>query len=168
MRWRSNCDRGTGCFVGPEVPVMNRTTNCCAGFLLAIAPLAIGQEPRLTPQFPEDALATQQLIAWSWLQKPQPAPQPLPPRDTPLPQPGPQDQQSKPPANPQDQTPTQSFTGKIVKDGGKFVLKVASNTTYQLDGQDSLKQYENQEVKIVGSLDTGSNTIRIVKIELLS
>jgi len=151
---------------------MNRTTTWCVGLLLAMTSLTFGQEPQQTPHFPADALAAQQLIAWSWLQKPQPAPQPLPPRDTPLPQPDPQDQQSKPPANPQDQTPTQStsqsFTGKIVRDGGKFVLKVASNTTYQLEGQDSLKQYENQEVKIIGSLDTVSNTIRIVKIELLS
>ncbi len=148
---------------------MNRTTNCFAGFLLAIAPLAFGQEPQLTQQFPEDALATRQLIAWSRLQKPQPAPQPLPPRDTPLPQPGPQDQQAKPPADPHtQQTPTQSFTGKIVKDGGRYFLKVSSNSSYQLDAQGDVKQYENQDVKVIGNLDSTSNTIRVVKIELLS
>lgn len=148
---------------------MNRTTNCFAGFLLAVAPLAFGQEPQLTQQFPEDALATRQLVAWSRLQKPQPTPQPLPPRDTPLPQPDPQDQQAKPPADPHNQqTPTQSFTGKIVKDGGRYVLKVSSNRTYQLDAQGDVKQYENQDVKVIGNLDSTSNTIRIVKIELLS
>ena len=115
-------------------------------------------------------MATRQLIAWSQLQKPQPVPQPLPPRDTPIPQPDQQGQQTKPPADPQNpQTPaTQTFTGKIVKDAGKYVLKVASNTTYQLAEQGDVKQYENQEVKVIGSLDAGSNTIRIVKIELLS
>jgi len=149
---------------------MNRTTNWVAGFLLAMTPLAFGQEQQLTPQFPEDALVTRQLIAWSWLQKPQPAPQPLPPRDTPIPQPDQQGQQTKPPADPQNsQTPaTQTFTGKIVKDAGKYVLKVASNTTYQLNEQGDVKQYENQEVKVIGSLDASSNTIRVVKIELLS
>jgi len=148
---------------------MNRTTNCFAGFLLAIAPLAFGQEPQLTQQFPEDALATRQLVAWSRLQKPQPAPQPLPPRDTPLPQPDPQDQQGKQPADPQNQqTPTQSFTGRIVKDGGRYVLKVSTNSTYQLDSQGDVKQYENQDVKVIGNLDSTSNTIRVVKIELLS
>ena len=148
---------------------MNRTTNCFAGFLLAIAPLVFGQEAQLTPQFPEDALASRQLIAWSRLQKPQPAPQPLPPRDTPIPQPDLQDQQGKQPADPHNQqTPTQSFTGKIVKDGGRYVLKVASNSTYQLDAQGDVKQYENQDVKIIGNLDSSSNTIRVVKIELLS
>ena len=148
---------------------MNRTTNCFAGFLLAIAPLVFGQEPQLTQQFPEDALATRQLVAWSRLQKPQPAPQPLPPRDTPLPQPDPQDQQAKPPADPHNQqTPTQSFTGKIVKVGGRYVLKVSINSTNQLDSQGDVKQYENQDVKVIGNLDSTSNTIRVVKIELLS
>jgi Protein of unknown function (DUF5818) len=148
---------------------MNRTTNLFAGLLLAVTPLAFPQEPQSAPQSPEDSLAAQQLIAWSRLQKPQPAPQPLPPQDTPVPQP---DQQGKQPANPQtpqDQTPTtQSFTGKIVKDGNKFVLKVARDTTYELQEQGDLSQYENQTVKVIGSLDTGSNTIRVVKIELLS
>jgi hypothetical protein len=57
--------------------------------------------------------------------------------------------------------------GKIVRDGARYVLKVTSNSAYQLDAQD-LKQYENQDVKIIGILDTASNTIRVVKIELLS
>ena len=147
---------------------MNRTTNLFAGVLLAITPLAFGQEPQPAP-FPEDALATQQLIAWSRMQKPQPAPQPLPPRDTPVPQPDQQGQQPAEPKTPQDQTPTtQSFTGKIIKDGNKYVLKVASNITYELQEQGNVTQYENQNVKVVGTLDKSTNTIRVVKIELLS
>jgi Protein of unknown function (DUF5818) len=150
---------------------MNRMTNWCIGLCLLSALLAVGQQTQLQPRFPEDALASQQLIAWSRLQKPQPAPQPLPPREMPVPQP---DSQSQPPArgseNPQaqQQVPTQSFTGKILKDGGKYVLKVSSNTTYQLSEQGDVKQYENQNVKVIGYLDTDSNTIRVVKIELLS
>jgi hypothetical protein len=152
---------------------MYRTTNFFAGMLLlAVSPLAFSQEPQLaSPPVPEDALATEQLIAWSRLQKPQPAPQPLPPQDTPVPQPGQdQDQKSKPPADPQtQQSPTsQSFTGKIVKDAGKFVLQVSGSTTYQLDDQGDIQQYENQTVKVVGSLEAGSSTIRVVKIELIS
>jgi hypothetical protein len=150
---------------------MNRTTNCLAGLLLTITPLAVAQEPQLAPQVPEDAFVVRQLVAWSRLQKPQPTPQPLPPPDAPIPQPDrqDQDQQAKRPADPQNQqTPTQSFTGKIVKDGGRYVLKVASNSTYQLDSQSDVKQYENQDVKIIGTLDSASNTIRVVKIELLS
>lgn len=146
----------------------SRTTNLFAGFLLAITPLAFGQESQAAPQFPEDAMATRQLIAWSRLQEPQPAPQPMPPRDNRVPQP---DQQGKPadPQTPQDQTPvTQSFTGKIIKDGDKYVLRVASNITYDLQEQGGVKQYENQSVKVVGNLDKSTNTIRVVKIGLLS
>jgi uncharacterized protein DUF5818 len=148
---------------------MNRTTSLFAGLLFAATPLASAQEPQAPPQSPEDAFVIQQLVAWTRVQKPQPAPQPLPPRDTPVPQP---DQQGKPPADPQtpsDQTPTaQSFTGKILKDGNKYVLKVAGNTTYELQDAGEVGQYENQTVKVFGSVDGGSNTIRVVKIELLS
>ena len=151
---------------------MDRTTTLLAGFLLALFPLAFGQEPQPAPQTPEDAFVMQQPIAWTRMQKPQPAPQPLPPRDTPTPEPGQQDQQGKQPADPQtpsEPTPmNQSFTGKIVKDGDKYVLKVATNTTYELQDQGDVKQYENQNVRVVGKLDTGTNTILVVKIELLS
>ncbi len=150
---------------------MNRLTGLFAGFLLAIGPLAFAQQPPETPQSPEDALVIQQLIDWSRFQKPQPAPEPLPPRDTPVPQPDQQDHQGKPPGetHTQDQTPaTQSFTGKIIRDGNKYVLKVASNTTYELQEEGDVSRYVNQTVKVIGSLDTGTNTIRVVKIELLS
>lgn len=146
---------------------MCRTTSL-AGFILFVASLAFTQEPQLKSEIPEDAFGTRQLIAWSSLQKPQPAPQPLPPRDTPIPQPDqPADQQSKSPADPQrPQSPVQAFTGKIVKEGAEYVLK--GSTTYKLDEQSDASQYENKEVKVTGNLDTASNRIHVVKIELLS
>jgi hypothetical protein len=139
-----------------------------AGMLLVLTPFAVGQETQNHPRFSEDSLASQQLIAWTWMQKPQPTPQPLPPPDKGVAQPG-------QPANPQAQqqqalelAQSQTFTGKIVKDGDKYVLKSAGNTTYQLAEQNNAKQYGGQDVKIVGTLDAASNTIRITKIELLS
>jgi hypothetical protein len=148
---------------------MYRTTMVFAGFLLAMAPLAFSQEQQPAPQFPEDAFVAQQLIAWSRFQKPQPTPQPLPPRDTPVPQPDQQQGNQADPHVPSTQAPTtQSFTGKILRDGGKYVLKVATNTTYELQSPGDVGQFENQTVKVIGSLDTGSNTIRVVKVELLS
>jgi hypothetical protein len=153
---------------------MRRTKNLLPGFLLAVTPLVCGQEPQLTPQIPEDAFGARQLIAWSRLQKPQPAPQPMPPEDTPVPQPDQQGNQPADPQTPSQPTPrAQTFTGKILKDGNKYVLKVASNTTYELQDQGELhpadlQQYENQTVRVIGSLDTGSNTIRVVRIESLS
>lgn len=148
---------------------MNRTSNLLAGFLLAVTPLAFGQDRQSAPQFPEDAMSTRQLIAWSRLQEPQPAPQPLPPRDNRIPQPDQQGKQPSDPQTPQDQSPTtQSFSGKIIKDGDKYVLKVAGNVTYDLQSQDAVQQYENQNVRVVGALDKATNTIRVAKIDLIS
>ena len=88
---------------------MNRTTNLFAGLLLAATPLAFAQEPQAPPQSPEDAFVTQQLVAWTRVQKPQPAPQPLPPREPPVPQP---DQQGKQPAD--SQTPSRPNSDRPV------------------------------------------------------
>jgi hypothetical protein len=148
---------------------MNGTTTLFAGFLLAITPLAFGQEPKSAPQFPEDAMSTRQLIAWSRLQEPQPTPQPLPARDNRIPKPDQRGGQQTEPQTPQDQTPTtQSFTGRIIKDGDKYVLKVASNVTYDLQEQDAVQRYENQSVRVIGNIDKATNTIHVVKIDLLS
>ena len=138
--------------------------------LFLLFTLTLSAQDRIDSRVPEDAFSTRQLIAWSGLQKPQPAPQPLPPRDTPVPQPDqPQEQQPSPPADPHsEQTPTtQSFTGKIVNDSGKFVLKVGTEV-YGLDQQDGLDKYENQAVRVVGRLDANSRMIHIVKIDLMS
>ena len=150
---------------------MNRATIILSGVLLSMACIAVAQEQQQPPQPPEDAFAPQQLVAWSRYQEPQPAPQPKPPKDDAVPrpdQPGTEQQESKPPAGPDSQPATKFFTGKIVNDGGKYVLKVGGNTSYDLDRQDNVQQYENQSVKVVGNLDSASNKIRVVKIELLS
>jgi len=86
-----------------------------------------------------------------------------------MPQPDqPTDQQAAPPADPHaEQTPTQSFTGKIVKDSGKYALKVGTKT-YQLEQQEGLQKYESQTVRVVGSLNATGNTIHILKLDLLS
>ena len=148
---------------------MRRTTTVFAGFLLALTPFAFGQESQQAPQTPEDAFVMQQPVAWTRMQKPQPAPQPLPPQDTTVPEPDQQGKQPADPPTPSQQTPVnQSFTGKIVKDGDKYVLKVASNTSYELQDQGDVKQYENQNVRVTGKLDSVTNTILVAKIELLS
>ena len=151
---------------------MNRRTSMFSGILLLLTPFAFGQElqNQTSPRFSQDLVASQQLVAWSWMQKPQPAPQPLPPPDKGIPQPDPPaTKPANPPAQQQpSEAQTQTFTGKIVKEGDKYVLKVAGNTSYQLADQSSAKPYEDKDVKVVGTLDASSNTIRIVKIELMS
>ena len=147
---------------------MARSTNCIA-LVFALGTLAFGQDFQATPQVPEDALTTRPLIAWSGLQKPKPTPQPLPPRDTPIPQPDPPaNQPANPPADPHHEpAPTQTFTGKIVKAGGKYSLRVGS-TTYQLGEEDGFKKYEDHLVRVIGILDLSSNTIQVESIELIS
>lgn len=139
------------------------------GLILAIGSIACTQGAQTKPQVPEDALTTRQLIAWSGMQKPQPTPQPLPPRDTPIPQPDqPTDQQANPPGDPHhEQAPTQIFTGKIVKEGKKFSLRVGSRT-YQLLEQGGLQKYEDQAVRVIGILNLSSNTIQVQSIDAIS
>jgi hypothetical protein len=151
---------------------MNRSATILAGLLLALVPFGAGQESPTPGKavLSEDTLASSELIAWTWMQKPQPTPQPIPPPDKGIPQP---DQQSEQPSSPKqhseaEQPQSQAFTGKILKDGGRFVLKTTGSTTFQLADQSSVKEYENQDVKIIGTLDAGSNTIHVTKIELLS
>ncbi len=60
----------------------------------------------------------------------------------------------------------QTFTGKIAKAGGKYVLKdETTKSSYVLDDQDQAKSFEGKSVRVTGKLDTSSNTIRIATIE---
>ena len=71
-----------------------------------------------------------------------------------------------PPTAMPEASDTQTFTGKIAKAGGRYVLKDMTNKmTYLLDDQDKAKQFEGKSVKVTGMLDTATNTIRIAAIE---
>ena len=61
------------------------------------------------------------------------------------------------------------FSGTIVKEKGKFVLKdTATKMSYQLDDQDKAKQFEGKQVKVTGKLDLDTNLIHIENIEPVS
>lgn len=144
---------------------MNRVFSvvCC---VLAVATLSLAQEAAAKPQVPEDAFSTRELVAWSSLQKPHPTPQPLPPPDKPIPQ---QDRAAQTSAGPAAQeSPATSFIGKIVKESGSYVLKVATGTVFHLAGEGDVTPYENKSVKVLGDLDAATNTIHVNRIELLS
>jgi hypothetical protein len=110
------------------------------GVLSAIAPLMLAQDVQSQPSpvLPSNILGSQ-LIVWSQLQKPQPL-----------------------------QPAARMFTGTIVKDRGKYVLKVASGTAHQLDDQQKARQYNGKEVKLVGTLDENQRSVNVVSIELIS
>jgi len=145
---------------------MNSRMTILGAALLSAMPSLAAQNQ--SPQPLPDPSASQQLIAWSRIQKPRPTPQPIPPPDKGTPQPDQQSAQAPQPQTPtQPKVETQTFTGKIVKAGDKYVLK-GSSMTYQLDEQSGVQKYEDKDVKVVGTLDAGSNTIRVTRIDLLS
>jgi hypothetical protein len=65
-------------------------------------------------------------------------------------------------AQSQQQPGVQVFTGMIVKSGDKYVLQdSASNTTYDIDHQDEVKQYEGKKVRVHGTLDASGKMIHV-------
>jgi hypothetical protein len=55
-----------------------------------------------------------------------------------------------------------------VKTGGVYVLKVSSNSEYQLDDQEKAKQFEGQQVTIGGTLDANGRSLHVINIELIT
>lgn len=56
------------------------------------------------------------------------------------------------------------FSGTIVKEKGKLVLKDSTtNMNYQLDDQEKAKQFEGKQVKVTGKLD--GKVIHVENIE---
>lgn len=141
-------------------------TNAWAAVLLAFAPFAWAQQAASQPGPPLPAsVLGPQLVMWSQIQKPQPTPQPLPP-----PERADQTQPAQRDAQPQQQSEPsgQTFTGMIVKDGNKYVLKASDGAAYQLDDQEKAKLFEGKQVKIAGTLDGKTNLLHITTIELAS
>jgi Protein of unknown function (DUF5818) len=127
-------------------------------FILGTTPLMFSQrvQSKPSPAPPSDVLGAQ-LIAWSQVQKPQPLAQ-----------------QSEPSAsrtnqNSAQQPPAaQTITGMIVKDAGRYFVKVSSNTSYELDDQERARQYEGKQVKIAGTLDANGSSLHVMSIQPLS
>ncbi len=70
------------------------------------------------------------------------------------------------PDNQNSTSEARTFTGTIMKTGGKLVLSDAEGkTTYQLDDQTKAKAFLNKSVKVTGVLDTTTGMIRVSAIE---
>jgi hypothetical protein len=68
--------------------------------------------------------------------------------------------------NPATASSEKAFSGKIVKSGGKLVLKAADRkTTYQIDDQLKAQDFLNKTVKVTGVLDASTGTIRVTAID---
>jgi hypothetical protein len=152
---------------------MTRQTGMLAAlvFLLVVVTTGLSQDLRAPPG--PDLSTTvlgSQLVAWSYLQKPEPVPQPRP---APLPDWQPQQQpnlrryqyQSRTSADSQaQQLSGQTFMGTIVKESSDYVLRASDSTTYQVDDQQRVQQYANKRVKVVGTLDRDRND-KIIRIQ---
>jgi len=56
-----------------------------------------------------------------------------------------------------------SFTGKVVKAAGKYVLK-SDGMNYQLDDQEKAKKFAGKQVTVNGDLDKSTSTIHVTDI----
>jgi hypothetical protein len=62
-----------------------------------------------------------------------------------------------------------AFTGRVVKQDGKIVLKdPITKNTYQIDDAGKAKSFMGKQVKVTGKLDMTTNTIHVDSIEPLT
>jgi hypothetical protein len=107
---------------------------------------------------------------------PQQDPAGMPPQDRQTPTASPsrsgqsQNEAQMPTAGTDTQTQdAKAFTGRVVKEDGKVVLKdPVTKNTYQLDDASKVKSYMGKQVKVSGKLDMNSNTIHVDSIEPLT
>jgi uncharacterized protein YdeI (BOF family) len=61
-----------------------------------------------------------------------------------------------------EQPGVQVFTGTILKSGDKYVFQDStSNTTYDIDHQEEVKQFEGKKVRVHGTLDPNGKIIHV-------
>lgn len=122
------------------------------------------QEPAATapPQQQSPAASTSDGTAGE--QQPTARPQQEP--NEPAANPG-QNEPQMPAAGPDAQTQdAKAFTGRIVKENGRVVLKdPVTKNSYQIHDVSKVKPYMGKEVKVTGKLDMNSNTIHIDSVE---
>jgi cytoskeletal protein RodZ len=109
-------------------------------------------------------------------QAPDTTPQPTPQSSTPQSPDTSAPSQAQPPANTPDSgakqgnssadpaasgaaSETQTFTGTVVNQGGKYVLRDDAGKTYDVDAQDQMKKFDGKRVRIHGQLDPTGSTI---------
>jgi hypothetical protein len=132
-------------------------------FTSTVFVLAQDIQSAAAPSLPSGVLGPQ-LIVWTHLTAPQPLPQALPVPVTPVAQ-----SQSAPASGPnaRPQPRMRFFTGKIIRDRGKYFLRVSSES-YTLDDQAKAGQYDDRVVKLAANVDEDGHTLRVISIELIS
>jgi hypothetical protein len=115
--------------------------------------------------------SSQEPAATAPTQQDQNQPTSTPQQDSTQPSATPQQNESQMPAAGADaQTQdAKSFSGRIMKEDGKVVLKdPVTKNSYQIADPSKVKQYMGKQVKVTGKLDMNSNTIQVDSIGPLS
>ena len=64
------------------------------------------------------------------------------------------------------QAEVKTFTGRISKQGSKFILEDSSiRASWQLDDQQKAEKYQGKNVRVTGTLDAENNMIHVRSIE---
>ena len=58
-------------------------------------------------------------------------------------------------------TDSQTFSGTVVKQGDKYMLKDDSGHVYDIDHQDEVKKFDGKRVRVQGTLDPTGNKIMV-------
>lgn len=58
-------------------------------------------------------------------------------------------------------TDTQTFSGTVMKQGDKYMLKDDSGHVYDIDHQDEVKKFDGKRVRVQGTLDPTGNKIMV-------
>jgi hypothetical protein len=147
---------------------------------LATSPTAVGQNS------PADVVPSQAAIVWTGAQQPVPEPAPnTSAREIPPAQEGAQqnterspEQREQPGAQKPGQNPGEanspasgdsenlrSVTGTVVREGPSYFLRTDDNSEYQLDDATKVRDFENQAVRITGTVDSSTRTIHVQTIK---
>lgn len=142
--------------------------------------VALGQSSPLRP------IPDQAAIVWSGMQQPVPEPaQDASAREIPPAQQGAQqsternpEEREQPGVQKPDQNPgtaneassnksenVRSVHGTVVREGTSYFLRTDDNSEFQLDDASKVRNFENQAVRITGTVDSSTRTIHVQTVE---
>lgn len=158
---------------------MNKLTLAILLIALGSAPFVVGQNTGANP-------APQAAIVWTGAQQPEPAPaqdtaaKEIPPaqqgaeqnterspeqREQPAVQkPGETGNQTSPAASSGSEN-VRALTGTVVKENNGYFLRMDDNSEFQLDDASKVRDFENQPVRITGTVDSSTRTIHVENIK---
>ncbi len=142
--------------------------------------------PSFGQSAPTDVVPSQAAIVWTGAQQPVPEPAPdVSAREIPPAQQGAQQNTErspeqreqpgvqKPGQNPADSNVAMpassenvwSLNGTVVREGSSFFLKTDDNSEFQLDDAAKVRGFENQAVRVTGTIDSSTRTVHVQTIK---